>query len=924
MTDMEKNYSPQAIEQYWYQHWNQNGYFQCGQTNGPTFTIMLPPPNVTGVLHMGHGFQHTLMDILARYHRMQGYDTLWQPGTDHAGIATQMVVERHLNAEGITKQELGREKFIEKVWEWKDYSGGTIKQQMARLGDSVDWSRERFTMDPELSKAVTKFFVDLYQQGHIYRGWRLVNWDPSLKTAVSDLEVEQSEEKGHFWYFKYPIVGSDAFVEIATTRPETMLGDAAIAVHPEDERYQHLIGQQIQLPLTNRTIPVIADAYVDPDFGTGCVKITPAHDFNDYAIGQRHDLSMINILNQDATLNHQVPESFQGMDRFDAREAVVEAMKTQGLLIKVQPHTLKVPRGDRSGSVIEPYLTQQWFVKTKSFAQQAMDVVENQQMRFVPDNWKNTYYAWMRDLQDWCISRQLWWGHRIPAWYDAQGNVYVGYDQGDVRQQYGLAEEVVLTQDEDVFDTWFSSALWPFSTLGWPNQTPELKRYYPTSVLVTGFDIIFFWVARMVMAGLHVMKEVPFKDIYVTGLIRDAEGQKMSKSKGNVLDPVDLIDGISLDDLIQKRTQALMQPQMQQKIAKKTKQEFPEGIPAYGADALRFTFAALASTSRDICFDVSRMEGYRNFCNKLWNGARFVLMNVPEGQTIDARQMGQGQLPEQWIVHQLNQTIQTVTHQIQRYRFDLVAQAIYEFVWHQYCDWYVELAKIRLADETIAPAIKCSIYNTMIPVLEQVLRLAHPVIPFITESIFQQIKAYTAPAADVIMTMSYPQTNPAWQLESSEQQMGWVQAIVMGIRTIRSEMNIKPSLSIPVYLNDLPSEIAENMAEIEPLLRGMVKAESIQVNQTPPVSATQIIQGLQIHIPLAGLINVASELTRLEKTKQKLQKSHDQLQGKLNNNKFVANAPAEVVEKEKTRLLECQQQLDHVAQQIAKIAQLQE
>lgn len=698
--EINKNYNPKEIEQANYQNWEASGKFACGNTDSKdTYTIMLPPPNITGTLHMGHGFQMSLMDILIRYNRMSGKDTLWQPGTDHAGIATQMVVERQLNAQGISRHDLGRENFVSKVWEWKELSGGTITSQMCRIGASPDWDRERFTMDKGLSDAVKKCFIKLYEDGLAYRGERLVNWDPKLKTAVSDLEVAQVDKQGSLWHFIYPVADSDEKIIIATTRPETMLGDMAVAVHPEDERYTHLVGKMINLPLTDRQIPIIADDYVEKDFGTGCVKITPAHDFNDYEMGKRHNLPMLNILTDDATLNTNVPSKYQGLDRFEARKQIVADMEALGLLDKIEPHALKVPTGDRTGEILEPYLTKQWFVKADVLAKPAIEAVEKGDVRFVPDNWKNTYFAWMRDIQDWCVSRQLWWGHRIPAWYDEAGNAYVGEDEADVRAKYNLADDIAIKQDEDVFDTWFSSALWPFSTLGWPEQTPELAKYYPTSVLVTGFDIIFFWVARMMMFGMYFMNDVPFRDIYITGLIRDSEGQKMSKSKGNVLDPVDLIDGISLDELLKKRTTGLMQPQMKAKIEKATKKEFPEGISAYGADAVRFTYAALASTSRDISFDTARVEGYRNFCNKLWNASRFVMMNLDDYKVCDNYELG---VADKWIWSVLNTATADVHRHLANYRFDLVTNTIYDLVWNNYCDWYVEFAKVALKDDSLS------------------------------------------------------------------------------------------------------------------------------------------------------------------------------------------------------------------------------
>ncbi len=752
---MDKTYDPRAIEERWYRHWEAQGYFRpSGQ--GRPYCIMIPPPNVTGSLHMGHAFQDTIMDALIRYHRMDGDDTLWQPGTDHAGIATQMVVERQLAAEGKTRHDLGREAFIERVWEWKAQSGGRITQQLRRMGCSLDWSRERFTMDEGLSRAVREVFVRLHDKGLIYRGKRLVNWDPVLQTAVSDLEVISEEEQGHLWHIRYPVADGEGHVVVATTRPETLLGDCAVAVHPDDERYRHLIGQRLQLPLTGRTIPVIADEHVDPEFGSGCVKITPAHDFDDYQVWQRHKDEpaiaeqphggLINIFTPEARIADDalIPEAYRGLDRYEARERLIEDLKAQGLLEKVEDHRLMVPRGDRSGAVIEPYLTDQWFVKIRPLAEPAIEAVESGRIRFVPDNWKNTYFEWMRNIEDWCISRQIWWGHRIPAWYDPEGNVYVGRSEGEVRNRNELPADLPLTQDEDVLDTWFSSALWPFSTLGWPDQTHELERYYPTSVLVTGFDIIFFWVARMIMMGLEFMGDVPFREVYIHGLVRDAHGQKMSKSKGNVLDPIDLIDGIDLESLVKKRTTGLMQPQMAAKIEKQTRAEFPDGIPAFGTDALRFTFAALASTGRDINFDLGRIQGYRNFCNKIWNAARYVFMNLEGADLAGERRYT---LADRWIRTRLDETVETVRAALDGYRFDHAASALYDFIWHDYCDWYLELSKPALAGDADA-AEKRATRATLVEVLDVALRLLHPIMPYLTEEIWQRVRPYLdAPAA---------------------------------------------------------------------------------------------------------------------------------------------------------------------------------
>ncbi|MED7819836.1 MULTISPECIES: valine--tRNA ligase [unclassified Francisella] len=903
--EMNKNYNPKEIEQSNYQNWEASGKFACGNTDSKdTYAIMLPPPNVTGTLHMGHGFQMTLMDILTRYNRMNGKDTLWQPGTDHAGIATQMVVERQLNAQGISRHDLGRENFVSKVWEWKELSGGTITSQMRRIGASPDWNRERFTMDDGLSDAVKKCFIKLYEDGLAYRGERLVNWDPKLKTAVSDLEVAQVDKQGSLWHFIYPVADSNEKIIIATTRPETMLGDMAVAVHPEDERYTHLVGKMINLPLTDRQIPIIADDYVEKDFGTGCVKITPAHDFNDYEMGKRHDLPMLNVLTDDAALNSNVPPKYQGLDRFEARKQIVADMDALGLLDKIEPHALKVPTGDRTGEVLEPYLTKQWFVKADVLAKPAIEAVENGTVRFVPDNWKNTYFSWMRDIQDWCVSRQLWWGHRIPAWYDEAGNAYVGEDETDVRTKYNLADDVAIKQDEDVFDTWFSSALWPFSTLGWPEKTPELEKYYPTSVLVTGFDIIFFWVARMMMFGMYFMNDVPFRDIYITGLIRDSEGQKMSKSKGNVLDPVDLIDGISLEELLKKRTTGLMQPQMKAKIEKATKKEFPEGISAYGSDAVRFTYAALASTSRDISFDTARVEGYRNFCNKLWNASRFVMMNLDEYKVCDNYELG---VADKWIWSVLNNAVADIHRQLANYRFDMVANTIYDLVWNNYCDWYVEFAKVALKDDSLSEKQKNGVKYTLTKVLENILALAHPLVPFITESIYQQLKTHLDNAKETIMDVSYPVDTQDLEAPEAEKAIVWLQNVVTTLRNMRSEVGIKPSLEISLIVKDVADTDKEYLAQTEGFIKALARINNIEFNDNPPTSLSQIVEGLELNIPLEGLVDIEAEKARLDKELDKLKGEVDRVQKKLSNERFVSNAPEAVVAVEKEKLARYQE-----------------
>ena len=900
---MDKTFSPGDIESRWYSEWEDKNHF-APRDGDLSYCIPIPPPNVTGTLHMGHGFQQAIMDALIRFHRMKGHSTLWQVGTDHAGIATQMLVERQLEAKGISRHDLGRDGFIDKVWEWKAESGGTITQQLRRLGASVDWSRERFTMDPELSEAVREVFVQLYNEGLIYRGQRLVNWDPKLHTAISDLEVVQEEEAGYLWHLRYPIKGSDEAVIVATTRPETMLGDTAVAVNPVDDRYAHLIGQTILLPLTGREIPIIADDYVDADFGSGCVKITPAHDFNDYAMGERHQLPVINILTADACLNENVPKQFQGLDRFDGRKAVVAAMDALGLLEKIDDHQLKVPRGDRSGVVIEPWLTLQWYVDAKKLAGPAIEAVETGAVEFIPKQWENTYFSWMRDIQDWCISRQLWWGHRIPAWYDSSGNVYVGNDEAAVRKSHDLPDTCVLTQDDDVLDTWFSSALWTFSTLGWPRETEELKRFHPASVLVTGFDIIFFWVARMIMMSLHLKKEVPFKQVYVHGLVRDAEGQKMSKSKGNVLDPIDLIDGIDIESLVQKRTSALMQPQQAQKIDKATRRQFPDGIPGYGTDALRFTFYSLASTGRDIKFDLGRMEGFRNFCNKLWNAARYVLMNT-EGfdHTCEYRYS----LADQWIRSKLQTAVVDTTKNLEQYRFDHAAQTLYDFVWNEYCDWYLELSKPVLWDDSAPSELRQGTLKTLLEVLETILRLMHPLTPFITEEIWQNVTPRLGLQGDTIMLAQWPAPDSDAVNVDAEAEMEWLKTIIVAIRTIRNEANIPPGDSLDIVLGNTVDTDLERIQRHKPSLEKLAKVSTIRAiqsdeDQMPVLSA--LAGTIEVMVPMAGVVDFAKELERLEKELTRLGGEQTRLTGKLSNEKFTARAPEHVVEAERAKLAE--------------------
>ena len=918
---MDKTFNPQDIEQQCYAEWEQNGYFAPSGSGDP-YCILLPPPNVTGSLHMGHAFQHTIMDALIRHRRMKGNNTLWQCGTDHAGIATQMVVERQLNAKGQTRHDLGREDFVKKIWQWKEESGGNITQQMRRLGTSPDWTREAFTMDEDLSYAVQEVFVKLHEEGLIYRGKRLVNWDPVLHTAVSDLEVLNEEENGHMWHLRYPLADGSGELIVATTRPETMLGDSAVAVHPDDERYQALIGKEIKLPLTDRLIPIIADDYVDPEFGTGCVKITPAHDFNDYDMGKRHDLPMINILTSDAKINDNAPQAYQGLDRFDCRKQLVADLDAQGVLVKVEDHKLKVPRGDRTGAVIEPYLTDQWYVAVDSLAKPAIEAVESGEIKFVPENWNKTYYQWMHNIQDWCISRQLWWGHRIPAWYDEAGAVYVGRDEAEVREKHNLGAGVVLRQDEDVLDTWFSSALWPFATMGWPKDTPELATFVPSSVLVTGFDIIFFWVARMIMMTKKFTGQIPFKEIYITGLIRDENGDKMSKSKGNVLDPIDLIDGIELETLVAKRTSGMMNPQDAAKIEKRTRKQFPEGINAYGTDALRFTFAAMASTSRDINFDMGRVEGYRNFCNKLWNASRFVLMNTEEFDT--GRDGGELvlSLADEWIIDRFQSTIADVEAAIADYRFDLAAQAIYEFTWNQFCDWYLELSKPILQDENTTEAQKRGTRHTLINTLEQLLRLAHPIMPYITEQIWQRV----APLSDVldtsksIMVQAFVEYDEAKRNSRAAGDIEWLKQCIMGIRNIRGEMDISPNKPLSVLLKNAGAEDERRLAATQNVLTKLAKLESLtplSVDEQAPACATALVGEMELMIPMAGLIDKDAELARINKAIEKIEKDMARTSGKLSNENFVSKAPEAVIAKEQAKL-------DDMTMQIAKLNEQKE
>ena len=974
---MDKTFDPSRVEAQWCQTWEADGCYQPSGSGKP-YSIMIPPPNVTGTLHMGHAFQHTVMDALTRYHRMAGFDTLWQPGTDHAGIATQMIVERNLKLAGEpSRAELGREKFLDKVWEWKKYSAGTISQQIRRMGSSVDWSREAFTMDPAYSKAVVEHFVRLHEDGLIYRGKRLVNWDPVLQTAISDLEVVQEEENGKLWHFRYPLANGATYVNaegetlnyivVATTRPETMLGDTAVAVHPEDERYRHLVGKTVMLPLCNREIPIVADDYVDPAFGTGCVKITPAHDFNDYALGQRHKLPLINVLTKAAAINDEVPEPYRGLDRVVARKKVVADLEAladstasapitsteegkpvypRGLVDKIVDHKLKVPRGDRSGAVLEPYLTDQWFVdltrETRhdgrpgnggllAITKPAIDAVESGRIRFVPDNWKTTYFHWLNNIQDWCISRQLWWGHRIPAWYDEAGQVYVGRDEAEVRAKHSLAEGVSLKQDDDVFDTWFSSDIWPMATLGWPENTEALNKYYPSSVLVTGFDIIFFWVARMVMMGQYFQNDVPFKDVFITGLVRDPEGNKMSKSKGNVLDPLDVVDGITLDALIAKRTTGLMNPATAPKIEAKTRKDYPKGIEAVGVDALRFTFAALATNGRDVRFDAARAEGYRNFCNKIWNASRFVLINVgaldsETGEATAAVSLdGEVTLStaDCWIISRLQKLEAEAAAHFEAYRFDLLAASLYQFIWNEYCDWYLELTKpVMQGSDELA---KRGARRTLVRVLEVWLRLLHPIMPFITEEIWQKVAPLAGKTGSTIMLEPYPIANPERIDEAAEADVEWLKGFMLGVRQIRGEMDIPPGKPVPVLIQNASEADAERIARFQSSVSFLARLESIRVlsvTDEAPQSATALLGSMKILVPMAGLIDKAAELARLAKLKAKLENDLKMNEARLSSDKFVNGAPPAVIEKERARVAQQKAELATLSEQEARISAL--
>ena len=916
-------YSPREIEQFWYQKWEENNYF-APSGSGEPFSIAIPPPNVTGTLHMGHAFQHSLVDSLVRYKRMSGRNTLWQMGTDHAGIATQMLVTEQLATQGIKPSDLGREAFVDKVWEWKEQSGGTISRQLRRLGASLHWETERFTLDPGLSRAVREVFVRLHEEGLIYRGKRLVNWDPVLKTSLSDLEVESEEEQGHLWHFRYPLAGEpDRFISVATTRPETMLGDTAVAVNPEDKRYKDLIGKEVMLPLADRPIPVIADHYVNMEFGTGCVKITPAHDFNDYDVGKRHELPLINILNEDATLNDDVPGKYRGMDRFEARRAVVADLDALGLLEQIDDHVMAVPRGERSGVVVEPYLSDQWFVKAAPLAEPAIKAVENGDIEFVPRNTENIYFAWMRNIQDWCISRQLWWGHRIPAWYDTDGNFYVGRSEEEARQKHGLSPDLKLERDPDVLDTWFSSALWTFSTLGWPEQTKELATFHSTNVMVTAHEIISLWVSRMIMMTLKFVGEVPFRKVYIHGLVTDANGQKMSKSRGNGLDPMDIIDGISLDDLVAKRTSNLMQPRMAERIEKATRKEYPEGIMAYGTDPLRFTLYSIASQTRTLRFDMKRIEGYRNFCNKLWNAASFVSSNIAGHESELADTDIELSDVDHWIISELQRTTAAIHLAMDTYRFDLASRALYELVRDEFCDWYLELSKPILNSDQSTDARKRGTRQTLARTLESILRLAHPFLPFITEQLWQQIPTTVRDSGDTIMLQPYPADDESLINRDADSNINWLKQVVTGVRNIRGEMDISPVKEVPIMFFNGNDQDRERLERYTTLLRFLIRPESmtwLSSEDDKPLAATALVGDMELLVPMGGLIDKDAELARLDKEIDRREKDRGRTEGKINNPDFVDRAPADVVQKERDKLQELESALRKLNEQRASVA----
>ncbi len=931
---MDKTFDPEPIEARWRALWETGSHY-APSGSGEPYSIMIPPPNVTGTLHMGHAFQHTIMDALIRYQRMLGRDTLWQPGTDHAGIATQMVVERNLKLENTSRRDLGRDKFIEKVWEWKAHSGGIIEQQIRRLGSSVDWSRNRFTMDEDYSKAVIEHFVRLHEDGLIYRGKRLVNWDPVLQTAISDLEVVSEEENGKLWHFRYPLADGTGHLVVATTRPETMLGDSAVAVHPQDARYKALIGKTVKLPLADREIPIVADDYVDPEFGTGAVKITPAHDFNDWQLGLRHKLAVINILTPTAELNGDVPAAYRGMERYAARKKIVADLEALGLVDKIDDHKLKVPRGDRSGAVLEPYLTDQWFVdltrdrladgrpggKT-AITQPALDVFNDGRIKFVPENWINTYRQWLDNIQDWCISRQLWWGHRIPAWYDDQGNVYVGRNEEEVRSKFAdqLSADTQLVQDEDVFDTWFSSDIWPMATQGWPENSEALKKYYPSSVLVTGFDIIFFWVARMVMMGQYFQKEVPFREVYITGLVLDPNGKKMSKSRGNIVDPLDVVQGISLDDLLAKRTTGLMNPDMAPKIEKKTRKDYPKGISPVGTDALRFTFASLATQGREIRFDAARAEGNRNFCNKIWNAARYVLMNCEDQDCGQSGGEVELSIADRWIASQLQKLASDCAQHFANYRFDLLSQSLYQFIWYEYCDWYLELSKPALQQG--AEAQQRGTRKTLVGVLETWLRLLHPIMPFITEEIWQRVAPLAGTASETLMKAPYPLSHSELIDGHAEADIEWVKGFILGVRQIRGEMDISPGKTLPLFLENASEQDVARLQAHTTNIEFLAKIEAariINAGEATPQCASARLGTMNLLVPMAGLINKDAELARLRKQIEKLESDSQKVQARIGNPNFgkapdhVQQQARDLSEKQKADLATLKEQLTKIA-----------